>query len=82
MNRGADIAMLAGIGALAGVAGTLWLWGGLAGALFGSGWPAMRARAAARVLIRLPSHLSDPGRRVAGAPSARASPARPASTPH
>jgi type IV secretion system protein VirD4 len=60
MNRGADIAMLAGIGGVAGVTGTLWLWGGLAGALFGSGWPAVGMGQLLGVLVRLPSRLSDP----------------------
>ena len=60
MNRGADVAMLSAIGGLAGVAGTLWLWGGLAGALFGSGWPAVGIGQLLAVLARLPSRLSHP----------------------
>ena len=52
--------MVVAIGALVTVAGTLWLWGGLAGVLFGSGWPTVGFGQLLRVLIRLPSHLSDP----------------------
>jgi type IV secretion system protein VirD4 len=52
--------MLAGIGGLLGVAGTVWLWGGVAGVLFGSGWPAMGLGQVLGVPLRLPSHLSDP----------------------
>jgi type IV secretion system protein VirD4 len=52
--------MLAAIGAVAAVAGTLWLWGGIAGAVFGSGWPGVGVGQLLGVLIRLPSHLSDP----------------------
>jgi type IV secretion system protein VirD4 len=60
MTRGGDVAMLAAIGGLAGVAGTLWLWGGIAGALFGTGWPAVGLGQLLAVPTRLPSHLSDP----------------------
>ena len=34
-----DGVLLAAIGGVVAVAGTLWLWGGIAGAVFGSGWP-------------------------------------------
>jgi type IV secretion system protein VirD4 len=60
MNRGGDLAMLAAIGGLAAVAGTLWLWGGIAGALFGGGWPAVGPAQLAWVIVRLPGHLGDP----------------------
>jgi type IV secretion system protein VirD4 len=55
-----DVAMLVAIGGMVAVAGTLWLWGGVAGALFGSGWPVVDAGQLLGVLIRLPSRLSDP----------------------
>jgi type IV secretion system protein VirD4 len=55
-----DVAALALIGCLVGVAGALWLWGGLAGALFGSGWPRVGLGQLLAVLIRLPARLSDP----------------------
>jgi type IV secretion system protein VirD4 len=38
----------------------VWLWGGLAGSLFGAGWPAVPAGSLPWVLVRLPGHLSDP----------------------
>src|SRR5436309_8754400 len=64
-----DGAMLAVIGCVAVVLGTLWLWGGLAGALFGSGWPRVGPGGLLGVLIRLPARLSDPAR--AWPPAAR-----------
>ncbi|MHB8691680.1 MAG: type IV secretory system conjugative DNA transfer family protein [Solirubrobacteraceae bacterium] len=52
------------LGLLAAVAGTLalvWLWGGLAGELFGRGWPRVAGPGQLlTVLTRLPSHLRDP----------------------
>jgi len=55
-----DVAVLVAIGGLATVVATLWLWGGVAGALFGSGWPHMRTDQLLEVVIRLPSRLTDP----------------------
>jgi type IV secretion system protein VirD4 len=41
--------------------GVLWLWGGLAGWLFGEGWPhGMTLADHARVAVRLPAHFTDP----------------------
>jgi type IV secretion system protein VirD4 len=40
----------------------VWIWGGLAGALFGDGWPHTSAAALAGVIVRLPRHLGDPAR--------------------
>ncbi len=57
-----DATVLAAIGTLAGVATTLWLWGGLAGALFGTGWPHVDLSDLLSVLVRLPSRLADPAR--------------------
>ncbi|MGA8338552.1 MAG: hypothetical protein WB761_27715, partial [Solirubrobacteraceae bacterium] len=63
-SRGGDLVsdgvLLGAIGGVLAVAGTLWLWGGLAGALFGSGWPHVGAGQLLGVLTRLPSRLSDP----------------------
>jgi len=63
-SRGGDLVsdgvLLGVIGAVLAVAGTLWLWGGLAGAVFGSGWPRVGAGQLLGVLTRLPSRLSDP----------------------
>jgi type IV secretion system protein VirD4 len=55
-----DGVLLAAIGGVAAAAGTLWLWGGIAGAVFGSGWPGVGVGQLLGVLIRLPSRLSDP----------------------
>ena len=63
-SRGGDLVsdgvLLAVIGGVLVVAGTLWLWGGIAGALFGSGWPGVGVGQLLGVLIRLPSRLSHP----------------------
>jgi type IV secretion system protein VirD4 len=65
-----DAAALLAIGCLASVAAALWLWGGLAGLLFGAGWPHVGMGELLGIAVRLPSRLADP----AGAwpPSARA----------
>ena len=55
-----DGVLLAAIGGVVAVAGTLWLWGGIAGVVFGSGWPGVGVGQLLGVLIRLPSRLSDP----------------------
>jgi len=38
----------------------VWLWGGIAGAIFGHGWPRLGAGQLLDVLVRLPGRLSDP----------------------
>src|SRR5207237_924044 len=50
-----DVAVLVAIGSVAAVASVLWLWGGLAGALFGSGWPRVGVDQLLAIVIRLPS---------------------------
>jgi len=55
-----DAAMLALIGGAAALAGAVWLWGGLAGALFGHGWPHVAAGQLPAVLVRLPGRLAHP----------------------
>jgi len=55
-----DAAVLIVIGFIAAVAASLWLWGGLAGALFGSGWPSLGVAQLFEIVVRLPSRLSDP----------------------
>ncbi|HEX4012089.1 MAG TPA: type IV secretory system conjugative DNA transfer family protein [Solirubrobacteraceae bacterium] len=55
-----DAAMLAVIALGAAVLAAVWLWGGIAGALFGGGWPPVAPAQLAWVIIRLPGHLSDP----------------------
>jgi type IV secretion system protein VirD4 len=55
-----DGVLLAAIGGVVALGAMLWLWGGIAGAVFGSGWPSVGAGQLLAVLIRLPSRLSDP----------------------
>jgi type IV secretion system protein VirD4 len=55
-----DAAMLALIGVALGSAAAVWLWGALAGALFGRGWPRVETAQLPGVLVRLPGRLSDP----------------------
>lgn len=38
----------------------IWLVGGVAGAIFGGGWPAIGAGEIAAIAVRLPSHLGEP----------------------
>jgi type IV secretion system protein VirD4 len=57
-----DAVLVALIGTVAAVAAGLWLWGGVAGALFGTGWPQVGASDLLGVLVRLPSRLTDPAR--------------------
>ncbi len=55
-----DGVLLAAIGGVVVVVGGLWLWGGVAGALFGSGWPGVGVGQLLSALVRLPARLSDP----------------------
>jgi type IV secretion system protein VirD4 len=55
-----DAVVLVAIGSVASVAAALWLWGGLAGALFGSGWPRVGVGQLLSIALRLPSRVSDP----------------------
>jgi type IV secretory pathway TraG/TraD family ATPase VirD4 len=55
-----DAAVLALIGCALALGGFVWLWGGLAGALFGRGWPHTGAGDLLRVLERLPPRLDAP----------------------
>ena len=55
-----DAALLALIGVLVALALAVWLWGGLAGALFGSGWPHTSTGQLLTVVVRLPRRLGDP----------------------
>lgn len=55
-----DFAMLIGIGGVTAVGVLLWLWGGVAGLLFGAGWPTVGPGRLLGVLIALPAHFADP----------------------
>ncbi|HTU94691.1 MAG TPA: type IV secretory system conjugative DNA transfer family protein [Solirubrobacteraceae bacterium] len=55
-----DALMLGLIGGAAALAAAVWLWGGLAGLLFGHGWPSLSAEQLPAVLARLPGRLARP----------------------
>jgi type IV secretion system protein VirD4 len=57
-----DRALLTVIGTLLVLAVGVWAWGGVAGALFGSGWPHVGLSGAGTALIHLPGRLDDPRR--------------------
>ena len=65
-----DAAMLALIGGAAALAAAVWLWGGLAGLMFGRGWPHVAAGQLPSVMVRLPARLAEPA--AAWPPGARA----------
>ena len=71
-----DVAVLVVIGGAFAAAVLVWLWGGIAGALFGDGWPRVGAGELLGVLTRLPSRLSDPRRVARRGPRAAARPRR------
>ncbi len=55
-----DGALVALIGSVLGLALLVWLWGGVAGAAFGHGWPPVGGGELAGILVRLPARLADP----------------------
>jgi type IV secretion system protein VirD4 len=55
-----DAAVLTLIGLALAIGVAVWMWGGVAGLLFGSGWPQIGAGQTFGVLIRLPGRLADP----------------------
>jgi type IV secretion system protein VirD4 len=59
-NPVSDATMSAVVALAAAVVAAVWLWGGIAGALFGGGWPAVGPAQLAWVIVRLPAHLADP----------------------
>jgi type IV secretion system protein VirD4 len=57
-----ELVALALLGALAAAGVIVSATAGVAGALFGGGWPAMSASAVAHAVLALPRHLADPAR--------------------
>jgi type IV secretion system protein VirD4 len=57
---GSDVVALGVIGTAAAAVGLVWAWAGLAGLLFGRGWPRLGASAALLATLNLPWHLPDP----------------------
>ncbi|MGI8428751.1 MAG: type IV secretory system conjugative DNA transfer family protein [Solirubrobacteraceae bacterium] len=55
-----DVAVLVIITGILGAGALLWLWGGIAGAVFGGGWPTVRVDQLLGVVGRLPARLSTP----------------------
>jgi type IV secretion system protein VirD4 len=55
-----DMVLLVALGGAVAAAALVWIWGGVAGALFGGGWPRMPPDGLLDVLTRLPGRLSDP----------------------
>jgi type IV secretion system protein VirD4 len=55
-----DQVVLVVFGAVVAICVGVWMWSGLAGAVFGRGWPSTGASELPGVLIRLPEHLADP----------------------
>jgi type IV secretion system protein VirD4 len=62
-----EVVMLAAIGSALGLAFVVWLWGGVAGALFGEGWPTVGSGQLPSIVARLPARLSDPSNAWPGA---------------
>ncbi|MFL5859365.1 MAG: type IV secretory system conjugative DNA transfer family protein [Solirubrobacteraceae bacterium] len=60
-SRGiSEVGVLALIGIAAVLGVTVWLWGGVAGLLFGHGWPRVAAGQLPEVIVRLPARLGHP----------------------
>lgn len=59
-SAGGDLAAVIVVGSVAAVAALVWLWGAVAGMLFGGGPPRLGAGQLMGVLVRLPGHLGDP----------------------
>ncbi len=55
-----DAAMLTIIAVAVGLCLAVWLWGGLAGTVFGDGWPHTSSGQLLTVLLRLPTRLAHP----------------------
>jgi type IV secretion system protein VirD4 len=55
-----DAAMLVAVGLVLAFTLLIWLWGGIAGALFGRGWPHVGGGELLGVLVRLPGRLGNP----------------------
>jgi type IV secretion system protein VirD4 len=55
-----DAVLLTIIGGGVAIAGFVWLWGGIAGVLFGRGWPGAAGSDLLETAIRLPARLTDP----------------------
>jgi type IV secretion system protein VirD4 len=68
-DHGGELLLAVVLAGILAIAIVVWLWAGLAGVMFGPGWPHQTAGQIARALSRLPGHLADP--RLAWPPVAR-----------
>jgi len=57
-----DVALLCVLGFVLALGALVWLWGGLAGLLFGAGWPRVSGGEVLGVLVRLPGSVARPAR--------------------
>jgi type IV secretion system protein VirD4 len=57
-----ELVVLVAIFSVLALTAFVWLWGGLAGAVFGAGWPAIGSEQLPGILARLPARLSEPAR--------------------
>ncbi|MFL5860829.1 MAG: type IV secretory system conjugative DNA transfer family protein [Solirubrobacteraceae bacterium] len=55
-----DAGVVALVGLVAVLGAAVWLWGGVAGLLFGHGWPRVAAGRLPQVIVRLPARLGHP----------------------
>ena len=55
-----DVALMCVLGAVLAVGALAWLWGGVAGLVFGAGWPRVSGGQVLGVLVRLPGSLAHP----------------------
>jgi len=55
-----ELVLAVALGALLGLGAIVWVWAGVAGVLFGSGWPTQSVGQLIGAVLRLPAHLSDP----------------------
>jgi|GraSoiStandDraft_30_1057271.scaffolds.fasta_scaffold31430_2 type IV secretion system protein VirD4 len=62
-----EAVMLGAIASALALAFIVWLWGGVAGALFGQGWPSVGSTQLPSIVARLPARLSDPSHAWPGA---------------
>ncbi len=59
-QRDGETTLLAILGLGVALLALIWLWGGLAGLIFGAGWPRLDAAALLHVAVSLPQHLHAP----------------------
>jgi type IV secretion system protein VirD4 len=59
-RSGGELLLAVALGGLLAIGVLIWAWAGVAGALFGSGWPTQSAAQLAAAAGRFPAHLADP----------------------